>query len=264
MKNVLVVGASGGMGRATVKKLIREGYNVFGMDLPKSFDIDKLKYYQCDITDEKAVSLVHKSISRKIDNLFAIIFVSGIYKMDSLLEISDADIKKILDVNVLGVQRVVKHFFRMLKKDSRILITTSEVANLDPLPFNGIYSMSKSLLEKYAFSLRMEVNNFGIKVITLRPGPVKTVLLNESINELEEMCDKTRIHKDTSKKFKEIVNKVESKPIEAKKVANKISRIIKSKHPRYSYSINNTFALKIFSILPDRLQVFIISKLLQK
>ena len=96
MKNVLVVGASGGMGQEIAKKLLLEGYNVFGIDRVNNPNIEKLNYYKCDIPSEEQTKDVYSNISKDISNLFAIVFAAGIYKMDSLLEIDNERMKKIL------------------------------------------------------------------------------------------------------------------------------------------------------------------------
>lgn len=263
MENILIVGVNGGMGKAIANRLINENYNVFGIDLAKEIDNKKVNYFSGDITSENDITKVYNVIAKKIEKLDAIIFVAGIYKMNSLLEISDEEMKKIIDINVLSVQRINRIFFNLLKKGSKLIITTSELATLDPLPFNGIYSISKSFLEKYAFSLRMEVNNFGIKVVTVRPGAVSTSMIKASTNSMDEFVKNTNIQKAASTKFKKIVDSVESKSISPDKIARLMSKILKKKNPKYSYSINNNFGLKLLNVLPDSLQVRVISKLIK-
>ena len=145
-KNVLLVGVMGGMGQATARKLLSDGYNVFGLDIKDKCDIENVNYYKCDITCESRILEVYHDISTKIDRLDAIISLSGVYVMDSLLEIDNERLKKIIDINSLGAYRIVKSFFNLLKQSSKVIIVSSEVAPLDPLPFNGVYSISKSLL----------------------------------------------------------------------------------------------------------------------
>ena len=84
------------------------------------------------------------------------------------------------------------------------------------------------------------------------------------MSELDKMCQNTTIHKDTSKEFRHIVDSVESKSVKPEKIGNKISKIIKKRNPKYVYRINNNFLLKILNILPDKMQVWIITKLLRK
>ena len=262
-KNLIITGVNGGMGKATAEKFISLGFHVFGLDIQNESIVKEVDYYQCDITDDNRIKEIFNDIKLKVDVIDTVISLAGIYAMDSLLEIENERLKKIIDINSLGAYRLVKNFMPLLKKGSKIIITSSEVAPLDPLPFNGVYSISKSLLEKYAFSLRMELDLFGIDVVLFRPGAVKTNLLGDSMSELNKMCDKTIIHKDTSKRFKKIVESVESKHVSPEKVANKIYKIDKKKHPKYVYKLNNNFLLKLLNILPDRWQVKIIGKILK-
>ena len=79
----------------------------------------------------------------------------------------------------------------------------------------------------------------------------------------QKWCEKTVIHKNTSKKFKKIVNSVEAKSVPASKVADKLLKIENKKHPKYVYSLNRNFLLKLLNILPARWQVKIIGKILK-
>lgn len=261
MKNVLVVGALGGMGTAICELLKEKGYHVYKIDYQPNNNLDD--YYQCDIRSMDNIKNVYEDLASKIDELFAIIHVAGVYYMDSLLEMKEERIKKIFDINVLGTYRINKVFLPLLKKGSRIIITSSEVAPLKPLPFNGIYSITKATIEKYAYSLRMETNLLGIHVSIIRPGAVKTNLLNDSLSELDNFCEKTEIFQNSSKKFKKIVDSVESKSITPECLAKVVYKAVKKKKPRYIYRINANFLLKLFNILPSTFQVYLIGKLLK-
>lgn len=263
MKTILVTGCLGGIGSSTTKELIKNGYKVVGFDIKENSDIEGLDYYKVNIRDEESIKNAFNEIKSKYDELYAIIHLSGIYIMDSLLEISDEELERIFDINFKGIARINRIFFPMLKKGSRILMTSSELAPLDPLPFNGIYSIVKSTVEKYAFSLRMELNIFGIRVSLLRPGAIKTDMIGESMSSLEKFVSKTEIHKNSSLKFKKIVDSVESKTIEPSKLAMFINKIISKKKPKYVYTKNANFKLKLLNALPDKWQVKIVSKLIK-
>lgn len=264
MKKILVVGASGGMGRAICNRLLKEGYEVFGMDIAKQEPNTDIHYLSVDITKMENIQEAYRVFSPSIDTLYAIVHVAGIYAMDSLLEIKEEKMIKIFNINVFGIYRVNQVFAPLLKKGSRIVITTSEVAPLNPLPFNGIYSISKSTLEKYAYSLRMETNLLGIQVSIVRPGAVKTTLLNQSMSELDQFCANTKLYQENSKKFKKIVDRIEAKSVSPDQLARVVLKAVKAKRPRYVYSINRNGLLKLFHILPDHMQVWLIGRLLRK
>ncbi len=264
MKNILVVGACGGMGQAICRLLVQKGFMVYGIDYRIDRPIDNVKYYSCDIRKMENVTSVYEQLTQEISELFAIVHVAGVYAMDSLLEMEEARMMRIFDINVLGVYRINKVFLPLLRKNSRIIITTSEVAPLRPLPFNGIYSITKSTLERYAYSLRMEANLLGIHVAIVRPGAVKTPLLNDSMSELDVFCQNTELYKENSKYFKRIVESVEAKSVTPEKLAKVVLKPIQRKKPRYVYKINANFLLKLFNILPSHLQVYLIGRLLRK
>ena len=115
--------------------------------------------------------------------------------LDSLVEMSHADFDRIMQVNLYGVFNVNKAFLPFLCSGSRIIITTSELAPLDPLPFTGIYAVTKGALDKYAYSLCMELQLIGIRVSVIRAGAVKTDMLGASTAALDGFCERTALYK---------------------------------------------------------------------
>jgi NAD(P)-dependent dehydrogenase (short-subunit alcohol dehydrogenase family) len=263
MKTVLITGVCGGMGSATAKFLIKKGYNVVGIDYKEFCDIDGILYFKADISSKNALEAIYDEFVDKSIRLDAICHFAGIYNMDSLVEISEEDMMKIFNVNFFGVYRVNKIFLPLLNDKSRIVITSSELAPLDPLPFTGLYGITKGALEKYAYSLRMELNLLEHKVIVIRPGAVKTAMLNDSTSSIDKFIDKTVIYKDTSTRFKRIVDSVENKNIDTIKIAKLVYKGLTKKKPKFIYNINRNILLRLLNILPDRLQVYIIGKLLK-
>ena len=198
------------------------------------------------------------------DTLYAVVYMAGIYLMDSLLEIEEERMRRIFDVNIFGAYRVNCAFLPLLEKGGRMVITSSEVALLDPLPFNGLYSITKSTVGKYAYSLRKEANILGLHVSVLRPGAVKTGLLGDSMIQLDAFCERTVLYRETSHRFRKIVNSVESKSVPPKRVATVVLRVLAAKRARYVYNLNRNILLRLLSVLPDRMQVAIIGRILKK
>jgi NAD(P)-dependent dehydrogenase (short-subunit alcohol dehydrogenase family) len=263
MKKVLVTGAGGGMGQAIMKKLTDEGYFVYALDL-RDFDApDNAKKILCDLRDEASVNAAFESVSAECDSLFAIIHTAGIYDLDSLVEMSEERFKRIFDINLFGLYRVNKTFLPLLKKGSRIIITSSELAPLDPLPFTGIYAITKAALDKYAYSLRMELQLLGIKVSVLRAGAVDTGMLGASTTALDRFCENTKLYSCNAARFKGIVNRVEARCIPPQKLAKKAWKIIRKRTPKFAYAINRNPLLLLLNLLPKRLQFFAIRTILR-
>ena len=72
---------------------------------------------------------------------------------------------------------------------------------MDPLPFNGLYTVSKNALESYAQALRQELNLLNQKVITIRPGAIKTPLSSNSLTDTDKLAKDTILYQKQAGKF---------------------------------------------------------------
>ena len=184
--------------------------------------------------------------------------------MNSLVEISEQDFVKIFNINVFGAYRVNKVFLPLiLENKGKIIITTSEVAENKILPFNGIYGITKKSLDAYAEGLTHELGLLGVKVIRLRPGAVKTKILNHSSDSMNKMLDSTVLYKDISRKFKKIVDSEQGSAVHASKIAALVLKILERKRTKLVYRKNISTKLKLLNILSTKTQLFIYKKLLK-
>lgn len=263
MKDVLVTGAYGGMGRAVVQALKTQGFRVFALDRKIGAAEENIIPIEGDITTEDGVKNALEKVKSHTDHLQGILHFAGIYMLDSLVEMDADAFKKIFDVNLYGVYLINKHFLPLLDAGSRILITTSELAPLDPLPFTGIYAVSKAALDKYAYSLRMELQLLNISVSVLRSGAVNTGMLGVSTDALDRFCQNTALYTCNAARFKKIVDRVEARCIPPEKLAKKAVGILAKRRPGFCYSINRNPLLLLLNLLPKRLQLWIIRIILR-
>ena len=264
MKDVLITGAYGGMGRATALRLRDMGYRVFALDRRVGEAEENIIPIEADITSSEAVNSALVRVSTYTDSLSAIVHFAGIYMLDSLVEMSDESFRRIFDINMQGVFLINKAFIPLLHRGSRILITTSELAPLDPLPFTGIYAITKAALDKYAYSLRMELQLLGIDVAVLRAGAVDTGMLGVSTTALDNFCAKTALYSCNAKRFKGIVEGVESRCVPPTAIANRVAKILGKGRTRFAYSINRNPLLLLLNALPKSLQLLAIKLILSK
>ncbi len=263
MKYILITGAYGGMGRAATELLSSCGYTVFPLDRRVEEPKKNIIPIRADLTDPDSIKAAFDRVGDITEELYAIIHFAGIYMLDSLVEMDEADIRKIFDINFFAAYNVNKIFLPLLKKGSRIIMTTSELAPLDPLPFTGIYAVTKAALDKYSYSLAMELQLLGISVSVLRAGAVATDMLGVSTDALDRFCRETKLYSCNAKRFKNIVEGVEARNIPTSKIAKKVSNILRKKNPSFVYSINRNPLLLLLNILPKRLQLWIIKQILK-
>ena len=263
MQYVLITGGYGGMGYKTAKALAQKGYTVFALDKKVGEVEENILPIQADLTDVESVKVAFQEVQKHTDKLFAIVHFAGIYMLDSLVEMGEAEFDKIFKINLYGAFYVNKIFLPLLHAGSRILIATSELAPLDPLPFTGIYAVTKGALDKYAYSLRMELQLLNISVSVLRAGAVSTGMLGVSTDALERFCEKTALYSCNAKRFRRIVNGVEAKCVSPEKVAQKACKILQAKKPSFVYTINRNKLLLLLNGLPRQTQCDVIKKVLE-
>jgi len=202
-------------------------------------------------------------ISEKTDSLSCIINMAGMYDLDSLVEIDEESFTRIFNINLFSVYRVVKTFLPLLEDQGKVIIVSSELAPLDPLPFTGLYAVTKAAVEKYAFSLRMELQLLGKAVSVIRPGAVDTRFIGISTDRLDRFCEKTGLYSVNAERFRQIVDRVESRKIPPERIAGTALRAAEAGKPRYVYKVNRNPLLILLNMLPARLQTCIIRGILK-
>lgn len=259
---VLITGAGSGIGKAVAERFAAGGHTVYALDVKPFPERQNIIPFTADITDENSLFSVRNDLSGRGVKLDCIINIAGIFFMDNFLEIEERRLKKIFDVNVLGAVRVNKFFFELLKERGKIFITTSEVAPLDALPFNGIYGVSKTALDAYSQALRHEAGLLGIKVVTVRPGAIDTPLASGSITSMQEMSRKSAYFGGQAQKFENLMNKFTGKKLPPAKLADKIYAVALKKRPKCVYTVHSGILLKLLSALPKGMQVALVRSLI--
>jgi NAD(P)-dependent dehydrogenase (short-subunit alcohol dehydrogenase family) len=263
MKQILVTGGAGGLGRSAAEYLAAHGCRVYTCDIGTSEPQPNIVPVFMDVRDGRSVDAAAELIAAHTDRLDAVVHLAGLYMMDSFAEISEERLSRILDVNLFGVYRVNRAFLPLLMKGGgRVVITTSELAGQKPLPFTGIYALTKTALQCYADSLRLELALLGIPVVELLPGAFRTRLTVEPSHELERLQQSTKLYGGGLKRIKPLMDGRIGKAREPEALARVIGRIVTAKKPRLRYSANASILLKLFSALPRGIQVFAMKRLL--
>ena len=263
MKYIVLSGVSGGMGLATAKELTKNGYYVFGLDIKEpSETIENLQFIKTNLREVESINNAFNEVKKITNELEAIISMAGVYDLNSLIEISEEDFLRIFDINVFAIYRLNKAFVPLLKEKGKVIMVSSELAPLDPLPFTGLYGITKSTIEKYAYSLRMELQLLNKQVIVMRPGAVNTSLLDVSTSRIDKFSKETELYKYNADKFQKITSSVENRKIPAEIIGKLTVKILKKKKPKYLYKINRNFLLLLLNAMPQRFQNWVIKKIL--
>ena len=179
-KTALVTGAGGGLGHATVERLLADGWKVFAADISEDLlrtsmhDPDAVPVVM-DVTSQESIQSAYDAVLSQTDRLDGIVNFAGVMGIGSLTDIPEERLARILDINVMGTYRVNKTFLPLVEAaKGRIVNLSSETGWQSAAPFNGPYAMSKHAIEAYSTALRRELALLGIKVITIQPGAFRT------------------------------------------------------------------------------------------
>ncbi len=189
MKSAVITGVSTGIGWGATKVLTKKGFHVFG-SVRKEADAERLKRefgdrftpLFFDVTDVAAVKRGAGEVraALKGEKLFGLVNNAGIAVSGPLLELDIDELRKQMEVNLTGPLIVTQAFGPLLGADTSLkgapgrIVNISSVGGKQAAPFLGPYSASKFALEGMSESLRRELQLFGIDVIVIGPGAVKT------------------------------------------------------------------------------------------
>ncbi|MBQ9545543.1 MAG: SDR family NAD(P)-dependent oxidoreductase [Clostridia bacterium] len=262
MSDYLVTGAAGGMGSAICRELADRGAKVWGIDGRDAEKFAGEGFFRADLTKTEELKRVFEELSEKSVTLDGVIHAAGIYDLDSLVEIEESSFIRDFDVNLFGIYRTNRIFLPLFKEKSRVVIISSELAPLRPLPFTGIYAVTKAAVEKYAEALRMELQLPGHSVTVIRPGAVNTGMLPASVKKLDSFTSGTKLYSVSAARFRKIVESVESKSVPPEKLSRAVLKALFSKRPRLTYCVNRNPLLLLFGLFPERFRLFVIKKIL--
>ncbi|MCR4906756.1 MAG: SDR family NAD(P)-dependent oxidoreductase [Clostridiales bacterium] len=266
MGNYLVTGACGGMGTAICRMLAENHHRVWGIDRSPDArsEAQGITVLSADLTDPDALRSAAERIGQEAGSLDGIVHAAGIYDLNSLVEMPEEDFVRDFDVNLFAVFRVNRLFVPLLEPGGRIVMISSELAPLRPMPFTGIYAVTKTAVEQYAMALRMELQLLGHRVIVIRPGAVKTNMLPASTANLDRFCEQTALYRCNADRFRRIVNRVEARHVPPERIARTVKEALTAKRPKLTYCVNRNPLLLLYGALPARVQLWAINKILEE
>ena len=255
MRYALVTGATSGLGKEIAIRLSESGWCVFacGRNEKALGEIKKTTYchpLKMDVVDQDSINEALEEVSKVTDHLDAIINFSGIQKMSSLIEGDINIIKQSLDVNLLGMARVNKTFFPLIKKcNGRIINCSSECGWMTPQPFNGSYTLSKYAVEAYNDSLRRELMFLDIPVIKIQPGSFKTAMHGKTLDSFDKLINSTKMYREVLEKMKGMMLIELKMANEPQALIEAVMKAVNDPHPRQKYRVKNSPLLEVIEVM---------------
>lgn len=260
MKYVIFTGATGDLGRCCAEAIAKlEDWTVFacGTNEEKLEELGKIERVipiQLDVTSEKSIEQAYQMIRKTTYRLQAIINFAGIHTFASMVEGNCVtEIERMLNVNVMGMVRVNKQFFEMVRIGrGRIINCSSESGWMTPQPFNGPYTMTKYAVEAYNDSLRRELMYLHIPVIKLQPGSFKTQLTEKIFRDFDHVAATTNYYKKILNKMKPMMTMELGLDHDPQKLAKKVILALTAKLPHTKYKVCTGKLLLTLEFLPEK------------
>ncbi|CAH1413400.1 unnamed protein product [Lactuca virosa] len=183
-KIVLVTGcAKGGIGYEYCKAFAEQNCHVVASDISQRMDDllelqeQQIETLELDVLSDISVSSAVNAIILKHGKIDVLINNAGIGSTGPLAELSLDEIKKAYEINTLGQLRMVQHVMpSMASRRSGVIVNVGSVVGKVPTPWAGSYCASKAAVHSISHTLRLELKPFGINVVLVIPGAIRSSL----------------------------------------------------------------------------------------
>ncbi len=276
MKSIVITGTSTGIGYACSKSFIEKGYKVFGSVRNNNDAVrvsnelgNNFTPLIFDVTDETAVKESVKVVKNQIGNqkLSGLINNAGLGVMGTIQSLTAEQFKYQFDVNVLGVFHCCQAYLDLLGADKNRkgrpgkIINISSISGEIGMPFMSAYNMSKFGLEGFSEGIRRELLIYGIDVVVIAPGPIKTPIWKK-INQKDQLkrYDNSDFRESLSRAIK-MTEKMEQVGFEPSAIAERALSVIENTKNKTRYRIDPTRMQNIMlQLFPKRVADRMIAK----
>jgi NAD(P)-dependent dehydrogenase (short-subunit alcohol dehydrogenase family) len=246
-KNVaLVTGSSSGIGFETALLLARAGFHTYASmrNLEKSKNITEianteklpLQVVQLDVNDDRSVKdAIDKIVAEENKRIDVLVNNAGYGLFSPIEDIAIDQLKEQFETNFFGVVRVTKEVLPIMRKQRKgTIVNVSSVGGRVGAPLNSAYIASKFALEGLSESMRYELKEFGINIVIIEPGVIKTNFM-ENIKSADARSEYADLIERALKGFGKMMDSNSSSP--PKLVAEAILNAITSKEPEIRYVV---------------------------
>jgi hypothetical protein len=243
---VLVTGVSSGFGLETVRLLSQEGHVVYGTVRRDVEPVPGVHYLKVDVRDRKAVEKAVVQLIEQEGRIDVLVNNVGMGIGGPVEFATEEEVREQMDTNFMGLVYFVTAVLPYMREQGGgKIVALSSIGGVMGLPFQGFYSASKFAIEGYCEALRLEVQQFGVQVVVVRPGDFSTGFT--ASRKKTANAEAMRVYPF----YAESMGKVERDErggLEPRVLARKISQIIRKKKPRHGY---------VVASLEQRISVFL-------
>jgi len=267
---VLITGASSGIGRAAAELLLKSGYTVYAgaRRVEKMRDLADLgaRVLALDVSVEESLRRAVDTVLREAGGIDVLVNNAGYGAHGAVEDVPVSEARRQFEVNLFGPARLTQLVLPgMRARGGGRIINISSIAGKIGMPTGGWYHASKHALEAYSDALRMETAQFGIKVVLIEPGPIKTEWDDTAIVNLEKYSGSGPYAPMVGRLTEKFRAGYRSGAPGPGVVARAILKAARSSNPAPRYVVPFRASLILFSrwLLPDRVWDFVIRRALR-
>lgn len=266
MNHIVITGVSTGIGAGCTEHLIKKGYHVFGSVRNKKDAAGCKKRYGeaftpliFDVRDIESIRSAAQLVKDHIgmNNLAGLVNNAGIAESGPIQHIDPSAVQRQFDINVVGLINITQAFLPLLggrkdnvSKPGRI-INISSVAGTFTLPLQIPYAASKHAVESITDGMRREFEIYGIKVISIRPGPIRTEIWAKERAKEETYLGTAYENLWLAKS--DIIDEREQKALPISRISHIVEQALVKPNPKLRYLVvRNRFRYYLMRLLPSR------------
>ncbi|MEW9550923.1 oxidoreductase [Nonomuraea sp. NPDC050783] len=261
-KVCLVTGASAGIGHAIALELLRAGHTVYGLARrPERMGAIRAAgghALAMDVGSEADLTRVTGAVLAAEGRIDVLVNNAGTVVHGSAEEVPPARAREVFEVNVFGPARLVQLVLPgMRERGSGTIVNVSSIGGELALPLGAWYYASKHALEAYSDTLRQEVGRFGVRVVVVQPGVIRTGFEDDTPRQLLEYSGRGPYAAAAETMAARAERAFGARPIgsDPAVVGRAVARIVAARRPRPRYPVGHLarLLLGLNRLLPDRL-----------
>jgi NAD(P)-dependent dehydrogenase (short-subunit alcohol dehydrogenase family) len=253
-KVAIVTGGTSGIGYATSLLLARNGYYTYasGRNIDKSSNLQSiaeserlpLKPIQLNVTNDSSVKAAVEKIGSEKERIDVLVNNAGYGLFGAFEDLSLDEIKAQFETNFFGVVRVTQHILPIMRTmhdrgvGDGIIVNVGSINGKIAFPVFSAYSATKFAIEGLSESIAYELESFGIKVILIEPGPIRSNFMMGSLLPKRALDPKSP-YSELVQKFYDKTKSQHDDAISPEEVANIILEAISDDAPKFRYVIGN-------------------------
>ncbi len=242
MQTALVTGASSGIGKAVARKLIEEGYVVYAAArrVEKMQDLEELgaTALKMDITSDDDVRRVVDTITAERGGIDILVNNAGFATYGAMEDTTLEDARYQFDVNLFGLARLTQLALpHMREQGEGKIVNISSIGGKIYTPLGSWYHATKHALEGWSDCLRIELKPFGIDVVIVEPGGIKTEFADVAVGPMMERSGNSAYSEQAKRLEKAFVDAYDSgRGSDPSVIADTVAKAVRARRPRTRYA----------------------------